>query len=97
MQDSKRDTDIKNRLLDSVGEGGSGMIWENSIETCTLPYVKWIASPGAMPETGHSGPVPWGNLEGWGREGGGSVVQNGGHTIPVADSCQCKTKTTTIL
>ena len=33
MQDSKRDTDIKNRLLDSVGEGKGGMIWENSIET----------------------------------------------------------------
>ena len=26
MQDSKRDTDIKNRLLDSVGEGDGGMI-----------------------------------------------------------------------
>ena len=34
MQDSKRDTDIKNRLLDSVGEGQGGMIWENNIETC---------------------------------------------------------------
>ena len=33
MQDSKRDTDVKNRLLDSVGEGEGGMIWENSIET----------------------------------------------------------------
>ena len=40
MQDSKRDTDIKNRLLDSVGEGEGGTIWESSIETCTLPYVK---------------------------------------------------------
>ena len=40
MRDSKRDTDIKNRLLDSVGEGESGMIWENSIETCILSYVK---------------------------------------------------------
>ena len=40
MQDSKRDTDIKNRLLDSVGEGEGGVIWENSIETCILPYVK---------------------------------------------------------
>ena len=48
MQDSKRDTDIKNRLLDSVGEGEGGMIWENSIETCILPYVKQIASPGSM-------------------------------------------------
>ena len=40
MQDSKRDTDIKNRLLDSVGEDEEGMIWENSTETCILPYVK---------------------------------------------------------
>ena len=28
------------RLLDSVGEGKGGMIWENNIETCILPYVK---------------------------------------------------------
>ena len=40
MQDSKRDTDIKNKLLDHVGEEEGGMIWENSIETCILPYVK---------------------------------------------------------
>ena len=31
MRDSKRDTDVKNNLLDSVGEGEGGMIWENSI------------------------------------------------------------------
>ena len=40
MQDTKRDTDVKNRLLDSVGEGEGGMIWENSTETRILPYVK---------------------------------------------------------
>ena len=40
MQDSKRDIDVKNRLLDYVREGEGGMIWENSIETCMLPYVK---------------------------------------------------------
>ena len=40
MQDSKRDTDVKNRLLDFVGEGKGGMISENSIETCILTYVK---------------------------------------------------------
>ena len=38
MRDSKRDTDVKNRLLDSVGEEEGGMIWENDIETCTLQY-----------------------------------------------------------
>ena len=32
--------DVKNRLLDSVGEGKGGMIWENSIETHVLSYVK---------------------------------------------------------
>ena len=51
MQDSKRDRDVKNRLLDSVGEGKGGMTWENSIETCILLYVKKIANPGLMHET----------------------------------------------
>ena len=40
MQDRKRDTDVKNRLLNSVGEGEGGMISETSIETCILSYVK---------------------------------------------------------
>ena len=40
MQGSKGDTDVKNRLLVSVGEWEGGMIWENSIETYTLPYAK---------------------------------------------------------
>ena len=33
MQDRKRDTDVLNRVLDSVGKGEGGMISENSIET----------------------------------------------------------------
>ena len=40
MRDSKRDSDVKNRLLDSVGEGEGEMIWENNIETRILSYVK---------------------------------------------------------
>ena len=40
MRNSKRDTDVKNRLLDSVGEGKGGMILEKSTETFILPYVK---------------------------------------------------------
>ena len=32
MQGSKGDTDLKNRLLDSVGKGKGRMTWENSIE-----------------------------------------------------------------
>ena len=65
MQDSKRDTDVKNRLLDSVGEGEGGMICENSTETCILPYVKEMTSPSLIRETGHSKPVHWDNPEGW--------------------------------
>ena len=42
--DSKRVTDVKNSLLDSVQEGKGGMIWEGSVETCIL-YVKQIAGP----------------------------------------------------
>ena len=52
MRDSKRDTDVWNSLLDSVGEGEGGMIWENGIETCILSYVKRITSPGLMHDTG---------------------------------------------
>ena len=32
MLDSKRGTDVKNRLLDSVGEVEGGMIWENALK-----------------------------------------------------------------
>ena len=64
MQDSKRDTDVKRRFLDSVGEGKGGMISENSTETCILSYVKQIISPGLMHETGCSGLVHWDDPEG---------------------------------
>ena len=49
------------------------MIWENGIETCILSYVKQIACPGSMHETGCSGLVHWDDPEGWdGERGGGS-------------------------
>ena len=51
MQNRKRDTDVQNRLLDSVGEGEGGMFQENSIETCILSRVKQITGPGWMHET----------------------------------------------
>ena len=50
---------------------------KNSIETCILPYVKQIASPGLMHETGRSGLMHWDDPEGWDGEGGGSGVQDG--------------------
>ena len=42
MQDSKRDTDVQNRLWDSVGKGKDGMFRENSIETSILSRMKQI-------------------------------------------------------
>ena len=51
MQNRKRNTDVQNRLLDSLGEGKGGMFRENSIETCILSRVKQITSPGWMHET----------------------------------------------
>ena len=75
MRDSKRDTDIKNSLLDCVGEGKDGMIWEGSVETCILSYVKQIIGPGSMHETGCSGLVHWDDPEQWDKkrsEEGGS-------------------------
>ena len=77
MRDSKRDTDVKNSLLDSVGEGEGGMIWENGIETCIISYMKWIASPGSMHDTGRSGLVYWDDPERWDGEGGERGVQDG--------------------
>ena len=63
-----------------MGEGESGMIWENGIETCIIPYMKRITSPGSMDDTGCLGLVHWDDPEEmvWGgrREG---VVQEGEH------------------
>ena len=97
MQDSKRDTDVQNSLLDSVGEGEGGMIWENGIETCILPYVKRIASPGLMHQTGCSGLVHWDDPEEWDGEGGGKGVQDGEHMYTCGGFMSMYGKTNTIL
>ena len=76
MQNSIKDMDIKNRLLDSVGEGKVGMSLENIFEICILLYVKQMTSPGSMRETGHSKPVHWDNPQGWDGEGGRREVWN---------------------
>ena len=71
MQNRKTDTNVQNRLLDSVGEGEGGMLWENSIETSILSRVKQITSPGWMHETSAQGWCPGKNQrDGVGREAG---------------------------
>ena len=71
--------DVKTKLLDSVGEGKGWMIWENGIKTCIISYMKPIASPGLMHDTGHSGLVHWDDPEGWDGEEDGRGVQDGEH------------------
>ena len=97
MQDSKRDTDVQNCLLDSVGGGEGGIIWENGIETCILSYVKWIAIPGSMHETGCSELVHWDDPEGQDGEGGGRGIQDGEHMYTFGRFISMYGKTTTIL
>jgi len=60
---------------------------ENGIETCIISYMKRVASPGSMHDTGCLGLVHWDDPEGWYGEGGGWRVQDGEHAcMPVADS-----------
>ena len=70
---------------------------ENSIETCILSRVKQITSPGWMHEasaqTWCTGKTQKDQVE---REVGGGIGM-GNTCISKADSCQCMTKTTTIL
>ena len=94
MQNRKRDTDVQNRLLDSVGEGEGGMFRDKSIETCILSRVKQITSPGWMHETSAQ---TWctrktqrDQVE---REVGGGIGM-GNTCKSMANSCQCMTKTT---
>ena len=97
MRDSKRDTDVQNSLLDSVGEGRGGMIWENGIETCKLSHVKQIASPGSMHDIGCSGVVHWDDPEGWDGKGGGRGVQDEEHMYTHGGFMSLYGKTNTIL
>ena len=62
--------------MDSVGEGEGGKIWENGIETCIISYMKRVASPGSMHDTGCLGLVHWDDPEGWYGEGGGFRMGN---------------------
>ena len=97
MQNRKRDTDVQNRRLDSVGEGEGGMFRENSIERNILSRVKQITSPGWTHETSAQ---DWctgkTQTDGMGRDVGGGI-RMGNTCKSMADSCQYMAKTTTIL
>ena len=92
MGDSKRDPGVQNSLLDTLGEGEGWMIWENGIEAYIISYVKRIASPGLMHDTGCSGLVRWDD-----PEEGGRGVQDGEHMYTHGGFMSMYGKTNTIL
>ena len=65
--------------MDSVGEGEGGMIWENGIEACIIPYKKQITSLGSMQDTGCLGLVHRDDPERWYGKGGGRGIQDWEH------------------
>ena len=81
----------------TLGEGEGGMIWENGIETCIISYMKRVASPGSMHETGRLGLVHWDDPEGWDGEGGVRGVQDGEHVYTHGGFMSMYGKTNTIL
>ena len=78
-------------------EGEGGMIWENGIKTYIISYMKQVASPGSMHDTGCLGLVHWDNPEGWYRERGGRGVQDGEHMYTCVRYMLMYGKTNTIL
>ena len=81
MQNRKRDTDVLNRLLDSVGEGKGGIFRENSIETSILSRVKQITRPGWMYDT---------SAQGWytGKTQGDGMGRDVGEAIGMGNTCK---------
>ena len=84
MYETAKETLMYRSLMDSVGEGEGGKIWENGIETCKISCLKRVGSPGSMHDTGCLGLVRWDDPEGWYGEGGG--FRMGNTCIPVVDS-----------
>ena len=80
-----------------MGEGEGGMICENGTVTCILSYVKRIASPGSMHDTGCLGLVHWDDPEGWYGEEVGRGVQDGEHVYTHGRCMLMYGKTSTIL
>ena len=80
-----------------MGEGESGMIWENGIEIRIISYMKRVASPGSMHDTGCLGLVHWGDPKGWYGEGGGRGVRDGEHVYTGGGFMLMHGKTNTIL
>ena len=66
-------------------------------EICLISYMKRVASPGSMHDTGCLVLVHWDDPEGWYGEGGGRRVQDGEHMYTCGGFILIYGKTNTIL
>ena len=69
----------------------------NGIQICIISYMKGVASPDSMHDTGCLELVHWDDPEGWYGEGGGRRVQDGGHMYTCGRFILIYGKTNTIL
>ena len=84
-------------LLMKVKEENEKAGLKLSIETCIISYMKRVASPGSMHDTGCLGLVHWDDPEGWYGEGGGRRVQDGEHMYTWGGFISIYGRTNTIL
>ena len=80
-----------------MGEGEGGMIWENGIEIRIISYMKRVAGPGLMHDSGCLGLVHGDDPEGWYGVGGGRGVQGGEHVYTCGGFMLMYGKTNAIL
>ena len=98
LQGRNTDTDIEDRLVDTVREGENGTNWESCTETYTLPYVKQTASGNLLYNRESFHLVHHNSLEGWNRAvGGREVPEEGDICILIAESGCCMAETNTML
>ena len=92
MWDSKRDTDVQNSLLDSVGEGEGG--WFGRMALKHVYYRVWnrlLVQIECMRQGAWGWCTGMTQRDGMGREVG-EGFRMGNTCTPVADSCQCMAK-----
>ena len=84
----------------SFGLRGRGRGWDDLGErhyACIISYMKRIASPGSMHDTGCLGLVHWDDPEGWFGEGEGREVQDEEHMYTCGRFMLMYGKTNTVL
>ena len=94
MQNRKRDTDVKNRLLDSVEKARVGCFERTA---CILSIVKQITSPGGLHETSARAWCTRKTQRNWVEREMGGGIGMGNTCNSMADSHQCMTKPTEML